>query len=162
MSQKGTQKGVVLTVSRYGRGSAKRNRCAHCSASLKGKRPGARYCSPRCRQAAYRARHAPPKGEQITVSSCAHCGGGFWRNDPAQRYCSGSCRTMASRARREATIAAVSGWMGVSQTKAADVVEIQGLAKVSNVLSAAGFIYDDTCRAWMMPAGVLTPSQILR
>jgi hypothetical protein len=58
---------------------------------------------------------------------------------------------MASRARRNATIAAVSGWLGVSGDSAAETLEAYGARRVNALLVSAGFTYDTRARCWHMP-----------
>jgi endogenous inhibitor of DNA gyrase (YacG/DUF329 family) len=122
--------------------------------TLKDKRPGALYCSHRCRQAAYRARFAQPD-QGATLGHCAHCGGGYFadgKGSKARKYCSASCRTLAARARREAAIMALADWQGIDAGRAADLVEIGGMKRTGAALAAAGFVYDERARRWGVPA----------
>lgn len=151
MARKPSKKGPVLTPARDGRGSTKRNRCLQCDVTLKGRRPDAKYCGHRCRQAAYRAAHAKPETVD-TPATCDHCGGRYWSTSGARKYCSPSCRTLASRTRRTATVDALAGWLGISDDKAADAIETQGLKPVASRLEAVGFMYDQAARCWRMPA----------
>lgn len=66
--------------------------CAHCDASLSGRRAGTVYCSARCRVAAGR-------GPRASVASCVHCGAEFKPRRSDSRYCSARCRVAAHRAR---------------------------------------------------------------
>ena len=80
-------------------------------------RKSARFCSPACKQKAYRRRAArrkppaPPAAPALEASTCAHCQRGYFadRAHPSL-YCSTRCKNASWRMRRAAavdTVAAV-------------------------------------------------------
>jgi hypothetical protein len=141
-----TQKPPEFTPRRNGRARAKRHKCLHCHSTFTTARADAKYCSARCRQAAFRARQQAP--EQLTPAACAHCGNGFWQTNSLRVYCSASCRTLASRVKRAAAADALAQLLGISGERAADVVDTQGLRKVAANLEACGWAYDRHARSW--------------
>ncbi len=147
------------TTKQRAKSVTRRRKCACCRADYLPTRHVQKYCTTACRQRAYRARHKPRRravksAERVLYPTvCEHCRKAYWRADTGQarRYCSATCRTMASRARRNATIAAVSGWLGVSGDSAAETLEAYGARRVNALLVSAGFTYDTRARCWHMP-----------
>lgn len=141
-----TQKPAKFTPARNGRARAKRYKCCHCHMTFSSTRADAKYCSARCRQAAFRARQQTP--DRLETATCAHCGAGFWQTHAQRVYCSASCRTLACRAKRTATADALAQLLSIDTERAADVVDSQGLRKVAANLTACGWAYDRLTRSW--------------
>lgn len=70
--------------------------CLTCFASLAGKPAHTKYCSPKCRQQAYRDRKKMMYAKSLQ-GHCEYCGQWFRdsRRGRPSKYCSASCRQMA-------------------------------------------------------------------
>lgn len=132
-------------------------RCKSCGHDFTPKAKHARYCSDRCRKAAWRksTRKKTKPVEKVIVYEvvvCACCGKSFFANEgTGTKHCSSSCRTKAWRMRRDAALEALIFDMGIGQSKAADLIEIGGMRKITAYLIARGYTYDATAKAWIMP-----------
>lgn len=130
-------------------------RCKSCGHTFTPKAKHARYCSDRCRKAAWRkstrTRSKPVvKAVEFEVVTCACCGKSFFANEgKGTKHCSHSCRTKAWRLRREAAIEALILDMGLAQSKAADLIDMGGMRKITAYLTARGYSYDAAVRAWL-------------
>ena len=60
---------------------------------------------------------------------------------------------MASRAKREAATQALAAWQGLDEQTALDIVDAGGLQLVCQALENNGFVYDQSARVWLQPAG---------
>jgi hypothetical protein len=70
--------------------------CEHCGESFTTRNPRARYCSPRCGDAArWLSRPRAPR----KALSCRHCGGSLMGRRSNARYCSLRCRDIARHQR---------------------------------------------------------------
>jgi hypothetical protein len=72
--------------------------CAHCKARFWAKQPHAKFCSTKCRKAAYYRKDEPP-----ALQRCECCGSRFRASMPHARFCSPNCRVAAHRAARAAS-----------------------------------------------------------
>jgi hypothetical protein len=129
-------------------------RCKSCGQNFTPKAKHARFCSDRCRKAAWR-KHSHNKSKpaakmvEYQVVVCACCGKSFFANDgKGAKHCTPSCRTKAWRERREAAVEALVLDMGIQPTKAADLIEVGGMRKITAYLTARGYAYDVVARAW--------------
>ncbi len=78
--------------------------CEQCLELFDAEREDARYCTPPCRQMAYRDRKRMRDGYVDLYPVCRYCGERV-DQEPAGRqkeYCKPSCRTMAYRKRKAA------------------------------------------------------------
>ena len=137
--------------------------CPICSERFTPARKSARFCSPACKQKAYRRRAArrkppaPPAAPALEASTCAHCQRGYFadRAHPSL-YCSTRCKNASWRMRRAAavdTVAAVLRQAGKPCDDAADIVEFAGLAQITESLAALGWRYDYSSRSFCAEAG---------
>jgi hypothetical protein len=135
--------------------------CKNCGHNFTPKSKHGRYCSDNCRKAAWkreqgrkRRRSAEPTQPALEVIVCAGCGKSFF-GLAGQKHCKPSCKTAAWRIRRSAAIVAVAIDMGISEAKAADAIDFGGMKKITAYLTARGYNYDTTAKAWLMSsAGV--------
>lgn len=138
---------------------AKNRKCKECRKAFLSTAKNATYCSPACRQKAYRRRIERAKGKRkasapageppLMVGICQHCLGSFWQSNTRQAYCSTSCRTLASRAKRQALPAALADLRGLPLDMAGDLLKAKGLTYWSKVLEAAGYTYVHSRRRWL-------------
>jgi predicted nucleic acid-binding Zn ribbon protein len=156
---------VVLTDSRATVVNRKRakpstRKCQHCKTLFTPVRATAKYCSDGCRVKAYKARRKPARRAAPVIMAhraCAHCGASFEaRGGRGQVYCTPSCRVLACRVRRSATIQAMADYLGSTVERAADAVELYGLATARRGLEHAGFQYDSRARRWLIATLELT------
>ena len=132
-------------------------RCKNCDHTFTPKSKHGRYCSDNCRKAAWkreqgrqRRRSAEPVQPALEVIVCAGCGKSFF-GVTGQKHCKPSCKTAAWRIRRSAAIVAIAIDMGISEAKAADAIDFGGMKKITAYLTARGYNYDVTAKAWLMP-----------
>ena len=137
-------------------------RCKHCDHTFTPKSKNGRYCSDNCRKAAWKReqgrkqrRSAAPVQPALEVIVCAGCGKSFF-GVAGQKHCKQSCKTAAWRIRRSAAIVAIAIDMGISEAKAADAIDFGGMKKITTYLTARGYNYDATAKAWLMPGTSLS------
>jgi hypothetical protein len=126
--------------------------CKNCGEVFTPKSKHGRFCSDTCRKAAWkkeRRKHPkPPKEKPLELQTCAGCRQGFF-GVRGQKHCTPSCKTAAWRHRRQAAIAILAFDMQISETKAADVVEVSGMKKITAYLTTRGYVYNDVEQEWM-------------
>lgn len=132
---------------------ARARKCKHCKTCFTPKRnSAAKFCSNSCRVAHWKKKHPKPRKAAEPVLEpiiCEHCGlGALVPAGKGRKYCSATCRTLAYEARRTAAIEALSGAVGMSATKAADVIESGGMREITRLLNGLGMTYDPASRQW--------------
>jgi hypothetical protein len=134
--------------------------CKTCDKVFTPKSKHGKFCSDTCRKKDWRERQGrakqnkpePVKEVLLELGTCPCCNKGFIAQfGKGQRYCTPSCKTKAWRLRREAAIEALMFDMGISATKAADVIETGGMKKITQYLLSRGYTYDTHERTWLMP-----------
>lgn len=146
-------KGAV-TGQNNGKKQRKRRKCPICRKSIP-HYSTATYCSPACRQKAYRIRKkqrdqaAAKTDKPIQPDVCAHCGDSYWRSSPLQKYCCASCRVSAAKTRRRAAQVAMIEVYGLPKDTAQDVAEVAGMKRIAAMLEQAGLRYDIRARRWI-------------
>ena len=127
-----------------------------CRKSYQPIRDTQRFCSAKCRQAAYRRRKRrrigttrPAPEKPLLVAFCEHCNGSFWAQRGRARFCSTSCRTLYHRALKDAIPQAIMALYGLPEEKALDLVEAQTIGRLRAVLETAGLRYHHQKRVWM-------------
>ncbi len=131
------------------------HKCDNCKKAFQPTKIDQKYCSARCRQAAYRKRkqaearrNTKGKERPLSPATCKHCDGAFWARTERAVFCSTSCRTLYHRALKTAIPEALALFYGVPQEKAIDVLETQPVGKIRQLLEDAGFIYVHDMRQW--------------
>lgn len=76
--------------------------CAICGTVFMSKGQRAKYCSPRCRAAAFRADHRERGNDPLPERPCEWCGDSFVPRDHRTIYCAAECRERAGRAAQRA------------------------------------------------------------
>jgi len=135
------------------------HKCGNCKRTYEKAKFDQKYCSHRCRQAAYRKRHRARymKGREVTPAIptiCEHCTGTFWAKTRRARFCSTSCRTLYHRALRAAIPPALATIYGIPTEKAADLLDTQELRKLRGFLEQSGYRYQHQERAWFNRLGL--------
>lgn len=132
------------------------HKCKRCKKAFTPARIDQKYCSGKCRQAAYRRRKTGKAGKHkqaaekpLLAATCAHCGGAFWTTSRKATFCSTSCRTLHHRALKAAIPQALMILYNLPMQKALDVVETQPTAQVRQLLEAAGYRYHHQQRQWI-------------
>lgn len=134
-------------------------RCKNCGHTFTPKSKHGRFCSDNCRKATWKReqgrkrRSAEPRQPALEVIVCGGCDKSFF-GLPGQKHCKASCKTAAWRIRRTAAIVAVAVDMGISEAKAADAIDFGGMKKITAYLTARGYHYDATAKAWLINAAV--------
>jgi len=133
------------------------HKCDNCKKAFQHTKIDQKYCSARCRQAAYRKRkqsssERKAKGKERSLSpvTCHHCGGSFWAKTDRAVFCSTSCRTLHHRALKAAIPDALCILYGIPRDKAIDVAETQPTIKIRELLTAAGYTYHHPVRRWII------------
>lgn len=131
-------------------------KCEHCRKAYQPRKVDQKYCSHRCRQAAYRRRKQtasqPVKRHpdiSLIPAICDHCNGSFWAKSKRAQFCSTSCRVMSHRAMRAAIPDALNLIYGLPRNAALDQVDTQPLAKLKSILTECGWMYSHQRRAWV-------------
>lgn len=134
-------------------------KCEHCHKSYQQTKVSQKYCSHRCRQAAYRRRKqagktaSKTKRDNITIrlspAICSHCHGSFWAKSKRAAFCSTSCRVMHNRAQRNAIPDALALIYGLPADKAADLLDTMPIARIKATLRDCGWIWSGQRRAWV-------------
>jgi hypothetical protein len=130
-------------------------KCHQCRKSFTARRVDAKYCSHRCRQAAYEKRKMTAKAIKRTqeipliVAVCNHCTGTFWAKSKRAQFCSTSCRVMHHRAMRNAIPDALALVYGLPADKALDLLETQPIGRIKATLRDCGWIWSGQRRAWV-------------
>jgi len=131
-------------------------KCKACKQTYTPSKIDQKYCTHRCRQAAYRkrkmvgARRKPVSQERPLVPViCHHCNGTFWAKSRKAKFCSTSCRTLYHRALKAAIPDAIHLVYGLPRDKVLDVIETQPIGKIRAVLETAGLRYHHQKRVWM-------------
>lgn len=133
--------------------------CKNCGHNFTPKSKHGRYCSDNCRKATWKReqgrkqRSVEPQQPALKVIVCAGCAESFF-GLPGQKHCKASCKTAAWRLRRSAAIVAVAVDMGISEAKASDAIDFGGMKKITVYLTARGYQYDTTAKAWLLSAAV--------
>jgi len=134
----------------------KATKCKYCRRAYVQTKVDQKYCSAKCRQAAYRRRKPQGMGKTsltpekpLLVAFCEHCGGSFWAQRGRARFCSTSCRTLYHRALKAAIPEALEAAYGIPREKALDILETQSLKQVRGLLRDSGFLYKHEARAWV-------------
>lgn len=129
-------------------------KCKQCKKSFRGQETS-KFCSNKCRQAAYRRRINPTlkKRDKSQVQvlepvTCIHCQKGFWAKSKKALYCSDSCRVLSYRHRRNDAIATLAILTGVSLKNIEDVADSLGIQRVHGLLQQYGYIYQPAARQW--------------
>lgn len=142
-------------------------KCKYCRQPFEPVKIDQKFCSHRCRQAAYRKRRNRAKrpvrpawrqgrraGERTVIpTTCLHCNGSFWAKSKKAKFCSTSCRTLYHRALKTAIPDAISMLYGLPEAKAWDVIETQPIGNIRRLLEGAGYRYIHHERRWMQPLG---------
>lgn len=142
------------------------HKCEHCKKAMPGARIGQKYCTLKCRQAAYRQRQPRPKRarpaveRELTVATCQHCGGSFFAATARARFCSTSCRSLYHRAMRAAIPDALAAAYGLPADKAVDLLDTLPLARVKARLTDCGWHYRHDQRAWVQQLETYTQQTI--
>lgn len=137
-------------------GNVLAHKCKRCKRSFNPTKIDQRYCSPRCRQAAYRNRQKSPLRAKrqaiqpiLIPTTCLHCNGSFWAKRRTAQFCSTSCRTLHHKALKAAIPQALATIYGLPQEKAYDLLDTQPIAKVRRLLETAGYSYLHQIRSWV-------------
>lgn len=139
-------------------------RCEHCKKRYMKRGEGQKYCSHRCRQAAYRQRKqgfTTAKKHPVTTKQkaeltlipavCDHCDGNFWAKSKRAKFCGTSCRVMHHRAMKAAIPDALAFLHGVPLKTGADILETMPIARVKALLKDRGWLWNAQSRAWVQP-----------
>jgi len=143
--------------------SARKQHCKVCGDGFIPRRTTAQYCSPECRNKAYRKRQSRLKAKAskdeapiMSPFTCEHCGQTVWQVEAKdRRYCTPSCRTGAWKTRRQAaahTLTAISPQMTLEQAEL--LIEYSGMKKTANLLGDFGYSYDIPTRKWIKPTNM--------
>ena len=130
-------------------------RCKNCRHDFTPKSKHGRFCSDNCRKVTWKReqgkkrRSVEPIQPALQLIVCAGCGKSFF-GLAGQKHCKPSCKTAAWRLRRSAAIVAVAVDMGISEAKASDAIDFGGMKKITAYLTARGYEYDTTAKAWLM------------
>lgn len=134
-------------------------KCEHCRKAYGQVKVSQKYCSHRCRQAAYRHRKqtasAAPKTthdnvmNSLSPATCNHCHGSFWAKSARAEFCSTSCRVMHHRAMKNAIPDALALIYGLPVDKALDLLEMQPIARVKATLTDCGWLWNAQRRTWV-------------
>jgi hypothetical protein len=131
-------------------------KCDHCRRGFIPTKIDQKYCSSKCRQAAYRkrkqtqtARELKKETQPLLIAICWHCEGTFWAKTQRALFCSTSCRTLYHRALKAALPYALMSLYGLPETKAYDIVETQPIRKLRSLLDGAGYAYCHSERRWI-------------
>lgn len=131
-------------------------KCEHCRKAYQQVKISQKYCSHKCRQAAYRRRKqtvSKPIKRHAEVSLipaiCDHCSGSFWAKSARAQFCSTSCRVMHHRAMKEAIPAALTAQYGYPERVAIELLETQPIARVKATLTDCGWLWIAQRRAWV-------------
>ena len=133
------------------------HKCKQCKRAYQASKIDQKYCSPRCRQAAYRKRLARSEKAKkpVTVApaiptTCPHCSGTFWAKTGRAVFCSTSCRTLYHRALKAAIPEVLISAYGLPEQKAFDLVEAQSIHKLRALLQTSGYSYTHSARRWVL------------
>lgn len=134
-------------------------KCEHCRKAYQQVKVSQKYCSHKCRQAAYRRRKQAGKpspktnADNVTIrlspAICDHCNGTFWAKSKRAQFCSTSCRVMHHRAMKNAIPDALALVYGLPVDKAADLLETMPIARVKATLTDCGWLWNAHSRAWV-------------
>lgn len=127
-------------------------KCQHCKKSLPTIQDGQKYCSNRCRQAAYRKRHTGPRHEKkpvervLSLATCEHCQGGFFATTKRGRFCSTACRSMYHR-EMKARLADVliAEWGNAT----GDWIDKKPMKQLRALVESHGYVYHHDQRRWV-------------
>lgn len=139
-------------------------KCGNCKQAFISTKIDQKFCSQKCRQAAYRKRlKAKRAGKPIhrtatVLSICLHCNGTFEAKTRRGVFCSTSCRTLYHRALKASIPSALMALYNVPADKAADIVETQPLNKLRQLLENAAYIYSHPERSWIRIGQGKTPN----
>lgn len=131
------------------------HKCTQCRKAFAARKIDQKYCSPKCRQAAYRKRrastskrHKQPVTPALIPTMCSHCNGTFWAQRSTAQFCSTSCRTLYHRALRATIPTAIREVYGLPEDKALDLLETQPLQEIRRLLTVFGYTYVHQERRW--------------
>lgn len=132
----------------------KAHKCRHCKKAFTPTKIDQKFCTHRCRQAAYRKRIAKGRKEKSPAlpaipATCLYCGGGFWAKTERAVFCSTSCRTLYHRALKAAVPTALHVMSGVPLETAGDLIETMPIKRLRRLLVDAGFVYQHEVRMWV-------------
>jgi hypothetical protein len=132
------------------------HKCDHCKKAFQHRKIDQRYCSNKCRQAAYRnrqqcqdAKKPRPAPAPLLVAICDHCGGSFWAKTRRSRFCSTSCRTMNHRHMKTALKDTLAALYSLPEGTAAELIEMQPVTRLKALLADAGLFYSAVQKAWI-------------
>ena len=130
-------------------------KCDCCRKAYRPVKIDQKYCSPACRQKAYRQRQkagkkpAQRRERLLHQQTCNHCTGSFLTSAHNAKFCSTSCRTLHHRAMKKAIAPALVNVIGLPEVAALDQIETQQTRRLRRILEQRGMVYQHQRREWI-------------
>lgn len=126
--------------------------CLYCGATFEARRDSAKWCSARCRQAAYRYRQAAQDGIEPVpaIRRCEHCHKLFRPQIRTQkaRFCNPRCRALYAHYKARGERVAIQRAMLMTDQQYADFRERTKRGVRWMWLERLGFRYSSVTRQW--------------